>query len=177
MIKDQFKLSLKYGLIGILLIIIMFFVFYFSDKNPLVKLQIFYLIIIPTFIIFELIEFTFVFNNKLLEFWHGMTSGFFMYMIIAIGFSIFVLTFIQLIDTEIFSNYVQNRLTILEGTRINIVEQMGADVYINSYKEVKEMTPYDLILDIIARVFLIGFVSTSIVSALLTLLTKNNKHT
>lgn len=165
--RDLFRLSIRYGLIGAVLILIMFLVFYFSDSNPLQELQMFDLFIIPIFIFFGIKEFRDRYNGQLLQYWQGMTGGAIIFILIATVTSVFLYAFIQWIDPELMQDYVQSRLAILEETRTKIVEEMGADSYIESYESVKNTTLKDVILDSFIKKIIIGFLITSVVAVVL----------
>ncbi|PIB36373.1 hypothetical protein BFP72_13695 [Reichenbachiella sp. 5M10] len=165
--KDLFKISLRYGLIGSALLIIMFLVFYFSDENPLQELQMFDLFVIPIFIFFGLKEFRDRYNGTFLKYWEGMTGGLILYTSMALITAGFVYTFVELIDPSLVPDYVSSRLEILEETRTKIVEEMGADSYIQSYQKVKDTTQTDILLDGFLKKIIIGFLITSVVSVVL----------
>ena len=167
MIKDLAKLSLRYGAIGVLLIIIMFLVFYYSGQNPLDELQMFDLFIIPVFIFFGIKEFRDRFNGRFLKFWQGMTAGFITYTSYALGSALFIWLFIEWIDPSLVSAYVEGSLKTLEETRTTIVEEMGAEAYISTYDDVKDTSQNDLILDSIFKKMIVGFMITSVVSVVL----------
>lgn len=167
MIKDIIRLSLRYGAIGILLIVVMFLVFYYSGQNPLEELQMFDLFIIPVFIFFGIKELRDRFNNRILKFWQGMTTGFFIYTSYALGSSLFIWLFTEWVDTSLVSTYIDSRLSLLEETRTTIVEEMGAESYITTYDDVKDTSQYELILDSIFKKMIIGFMITSVVSIVL----------
>lgn len=167
MIKETLKLSSRYGAIGTVLIIIMFLVFYYSGENPLEESQIFDLFIIPIFIFFGIKEFKDRFNGGLLQFWQGMTTGFFIYTTYALGSSFFIWFFTEWIDPNLVSTYVDSSLASLEENRTTIVEEMSAESYIQTYNDVKKTSQYDLILDSILKKIIIGFMITSVVSVVL----------
>ncbi|MBU2914420.1 DUF4199 domain-containing protein [Reichenbachiella agariperforans] len=164
--RDLFRISLRYGLIGSALIIIMFMVFYFSGENPLQELQMFDLFIIPIFIFFGLKEYRDRYNGHLLQYWQGMTAGSIVYLTIGFVTALFMYVFIQF-DTDLISEHVAIMLKGLEDTQTKIVEEMGANSYIESYEKVKATTASDVILDSLVKKIIIGFLITSVASVVL----------
>ena len=165
--RDLFRTSLRYGLIGSAMIVIMFLVFYFSGENPLQELQMFDLFIIPIFVFFGVKEFRDRFNGKLLEYWQGMTSGVIIFLVLGLVTSVFIYVFTQWVEAAMVTDYVASRVEILEETRTKIVEQMGAESYIESYDKVKNTTQSDIILDSFLKKIIIGFLITTVVAVVL----------
>jgi hypothetical protein len=165
--RDLFKISIRYGLIGAALIMIMFLVFYFSDENPLQELQMFDLFIIPIFVFFGVKEFRDRYNGELLQYWEGMTTGTIISLLIASITALFLYVFMAWVDTSMLSEHVQLMLNGLEETRDKIVEEMGAESYIESYEKVKDTSMRDIVVDSFAKKIIIGFLITSVVAVVL----------
>ncbi|MCV9387559.1 DUF4199 domain-containing protein [Reichenbachiella ulvae] len=165
--RDLLKISARYGLIGSALIIIMFLVFYFSDENPLQELQMFDLFIIPIFVFFGVKEFRDRYNGELLKYWEGMTTGTIIALLIAGITALFLYLFVGWIDTSLLPEHIEILLGNLEETRDKIVEEMGADSYIESYEKVKGTTLRDIVIDSFAKKIIIGFLITSVVAVVL----------
>lgn len=165
--RDLLKISARYGLIGSALIVIMFLVFYFSDENPLQELQMFDLFIIPIFVFFGVKEFRDRYNGELLQYWEGMTTGTIISLLIASITALFLYIFMAWIDSGLLPEHIQLMLNGLEETRDKIVEEMGADSYIESYDKVKVTTIQDIIVDSFAKKIIIGFLITSVVAVVL----------
>lgn len=155
---------IKFGVTGAALIISMFLVFYFSSANPLVEMGMFDFFILPIFLFLGIKEYRDTFNNKLLEFWQGMTLGFFCYLVIAILTSLFILFFVTVINPDVLDTYVVSRLEILESGRENIIEKMGENSYQESLLEIKNITLSDVILDNFLKKTMIGMLLTIMIS-------------
>ena len=102
------KLPVKFGLSGLLLTVLSFLVFYYTGLQPWRNLISLILdtILVGAFCFIAMKEFKTNYNGGTLSFYHGMTLGFFTYGIIALGFGIFYLLFIDVIEPEFISNYI-----------------------------------------------------------------------
>lgn len=159
--------SLKYGLIGGLMVILLIIIFYFLDLNPLINIKVTDVLILSVFIFFTLKEFRDRYNNRQLHFWQGMTGGVINYLTIALisaGF-IFVLTVI--IDPEVTTKYIETRIEILNENKQTLVETMDEETYLNALSGVKETTGFDLALDDFLKKSIIGFFLTTIIAVIL----------
>ena len=164
-IKNPFiSIPIKFGIAGSVLIITMFLVFYFSSTNPLIEMGMFDFFILPIFLFLGIKEYRDTFNNKLLEFWQGMTIGFICYLTIALVTSLFVLFFVTVINPDIFDTYVASRLEILEEGRVNIIEKMGEASYQESFLEIQQISLSDIILDNFLKKSMIGMLLTIMIS-------------
>lgn len=167
-LKNPFiSTPIKFGITGAVLIITMFLVFYFSSANPLVEMGMFDFFILPIFLFLGIKEFRDTFNNKLLEFWQGMTLGFICYLVIAILTSLFILIFVTVINPEVLDTYIASRLDILEGGKANIIEKMGEASYQESFVEIQQISLTDVILDNFLKKTMVGMLLTIMISIIM----------
>ncbi|UXX79650.1 DUF4199 domain-containing protein [Reichenbachiella carrageenanivorans] len=172
--KPLFKVPLKFGLIGASINIAMYFVLYLTDSNPLMEMRVFDFFIIPIFIFFGIKEFRDIFNQRVMEFWQGMTVGFFIYGTIALLYSIFLWIALEFSDGEILQEYITESLNVIKENKDILTEEMGIDSYQSSFDEVSQTTAIDLALDSLFKKAGIGFLLTSVLSTVLKKQPKNN---
>lgn len=169
-----FKVPLKFGLIGSVITIAMFFVIYWTGANPLLEMRIFDFFIIPVFLFFGLKEFRDTYHQKIMEFWQGMTVGFFIYFTIAFLYSGFLWLALQLIDPEILQGYITESLNVIKENKDLLIEKVGIESYEDSYAEVSQTTAFDLVADSFVKKAGIGFMLTSVLSTIFKKRSKNN---
>lgn len=165
--KPILKVPIKFGVFGALIIITMFFVFFFSDANPLIEIRMFDFFILPIFIFSAIKEFRDGYNGLYMEFWEGMTVGFVTYITLAIVTSLFVFIFLSTEDGTIFNTYIDDRIEILESRKDGIVEEMGVSTYEESHKDITGTTIWDLTLDNFIKKTLVGLMLTIMISVLM----------
>lgn len=162
-----FKVPAKFGFFGAAMIIIMFFIFHFSGSNPLTEMGLFDFFIIPIFLFFGIKEFKDAYNQKLLEYWEGMTAGFVVYITIAVLTSLFIFLFMNLSGSDIMDNYVADKLEILEDKKEGIIEEMGEETYLTSKEEITGITIFDITLDNFLKKTFIGLLLTIMIAVIM----------
>jgi hypothetical protein len=160
--------SLKYGLIGGALTIILFFILIFLDINPFVaykKLD-FGFLILPVFIFFSIKEFRDLRNNRQLRFWQGMTVGFFTYIFLALTSAVFILLALSFYP-QVLDQYIIDRSLMVENNKSQIVETLGEEVYYQTYQDLQQISPFVLALDDFLKKIFAGLFITIIISVIL----------
>lgn len=165
--KPLFQVPLKFGLIGAGINMLMFFVLHWTGTNPLLEMRVFDFFIIPVFIFFGIKEFRDTFNQGLMEFWQGMTVGFFIYGLIALLYSGFLWLSLQFVNPEMLQFYITESLNVINENKDLLTEEMGVENYQNSYNEVSKTTSFDLVIDSFVKKAGIGFLLTSVLSTVL----------
>jgi hypothetical protein len=160
--------SLKYGLIGGALIIVLFFVLIYLDVNPLIanKRLDFGFLILPLFVFFGIKEFRDIRNSKQLRFWQGMTVGFFTYIFLALTSALFILLILNL-NTELLEQYIVDRSLLIENNKAQIIENLGEEVYSITYQDLQNITPMVLAIDDFLKKIFAGLFITIIISVIL----------
>lgn len=161
------SVPLKFGSIGAVLVITMFLVFYFSSANPLIEMGMFDFFILPIFLFLCIKEYRDTYNGKKLEFWQGMTVGFFNYITMALITSLFILIFVGVINPDVLDTYVTSRIEILESGKASIVEKMGEQSYLDSLSEVKTISLSDVVLDNFIKKAMIGLLLNIMISVIM----------
>lgn len=172
--KPLYQVPLKFGLIGAGINVLMFFVLHWTGSNPLLEMRVFDFFIIPVFIFFGIKEFRDTFNQGLMEFWQGMTVGFFIYGSIAVVYAVFLATALQLFDPEMLQSYISESLAVIKENKDILTEEMGVESYQSSYEEVSKTTGLDLAIDSLVKKAGIGFLLTSVLSTVLKKQPKKN---
>ncbi|MEQ6122030.1 DUF4199 domain-containing protein [Reichenbachiella sp. MALMAid0571] len=157
----------KFGAFGAIMVVVMFLVFYLSGSNPLMEMGMFDFFIIPIFLFFGIKEYKDNYNHRLLEFWQGMTAGFVVYFTLACLTSIFIFAFLNLSDPSIMENYTADRLSILEEKKEAIIKEMGEATFIESQKEVQNITIGDLIFDNFLKKTFVGLLLTIMIAVIM----------
>jgi hypothetical protein len=159
--------SLRYALVATLLSIIVFAGLYFFGENPLLQGRFFDFIVIPLFLFFSIKEFKDRKNGGFLQFWQGMTVGFFVYFGLALLFAVFIYIYIQFVDFNVFTDYIQDRIALIQGNKVNLIEQMGEETYYRTLDQMEKVRPLDVAIDDFYKKNLIGFFFATIISVIL----------
>ena len=167
------KVPVRFGLMGIGVLIVIFIVYYFSGSNPLLEMSMLDLFIIPIFLYFGIREYRDNYNNGSMEFWQGMTAGLLIYLLIATVFSAFLFLFLKFLDTSLAQAYIDTKLGELAASETKIVDEMGRDSYENLILTTKNTTTEALTLDNFLRKIAIGFFLTSVISVIMKRKNKN----
>jgi len=169
--------SVKYGLVGAGLCIVLFFILLALGENPLINGTLFGFFFIPIFVFFAIKEFKKFYNEGYLHFWQGMTIGFGTYMVLAVFSAAFIWFYLEFFDPQLLQDYIANRIELMNGSRDNLVERLGQDTFDTSLASVQSASAFDLALDDFLRKTFAGFFITTIVSVVMRQrpVTVNNK--
>lgn len=157
----------KYGMVGGVLSIALFFVLLLLDENPLINGTLFSFFFIPIFVFFAIKEFKKYYNASYLHFWQGMTIGFGTYMILAMLSGIFIWIYLELLDPDLLVDYIANRVELMRGSKENLVDRLGQDTYDTSLASVQAATAFDLAVDDFLRKVFAGFFITTVISVVM----------
>jgi hypothetical protein len=168
MMKNQLiAVPLRFGSIAGALVVVLFLVLYFMQVNPLLESRVVDLVLIPIFLYFGLKDFRDYRNDGILHYWQGMTVGVIIYLLMALISSLWIIVFLELIDPELLNNYILDRLQLIEGSKSQIVDQMGEQTFLDSKAELRFITSFDLALDDFLKKSIIGLMLTIMISIIL----------
>lgn len=129
-IKSPFvRLGIKYGAIGGVFAILMFFILVMMGKIPMISIRLFDFILIPSFLFLAVKEFKDYYNNRELRFWQGMTVSFFTYTVIGAISGLFIYIYLTYFNNDLFLEFVTHELEKINLNKELIVNQMGEDTY------------------------------------------------
>lgn len=157
----------RFGTIAGGLTIILFLVLFLMDVNPLIESRIVDLVLIPIFLYFGLKDFRDYRNGGILHYWQGMTVGVIIYLLMALISSIWILSFLELISPDLLVKYILDRTELLESSKLQIIEQMGEQTFLDSKAELQDITAFDLALDDFLKKSIIGLMLTIMISVIL----------
>ena len=168
----MYKHSIKYGIACGVFLIILFQVTYAFFSNPYIDLrQVFFdLILFGIFIFFGLNEFKKFHNNGYLQFWQGMSIGFFIYIQAVIIFVVYQWILHSVTDSY-FEAYQKDAFKYLEQRREMFEEQLGKEHFEAQKRSLDELKKSTLIWHSGVKKIAVGFFATS----LLSLIQRRNK--
>ena len=159
---------IKFGITGAVLFITMFLASYFSSANPLLENNgIVDVLILLIFLFLGIKEYRDTYNNKLLEFWQGMTLGFICYVIIAVITSLFILFFVTVINPDVLDTYVASTLENLELEKEKFIEKMGIETYQETIIKNNNTSLSDVVLDNFQKKTIIGMALTIVIAIIM----------
>lgn len=165
--QQLIKVPVKYGIVGGVLAVIVFLVLYLLEQNPLIHARLFDLVLIPIMVFFCIKEFRDRVNYRELFFWQGMTTGFFVYILIAFFSSLFVYGFLNLYDVNILLEFIQANEEGLQEQRDIFIENFGQEKYQVTLENIRSTEPYHVALDDFIKKLGIGLFYTIIISVIL----------
>lgn len=165
--KPIIKVPLKFGGIGIIILILMFFVFLITDSNPLLEMKVFDFFILPVFLFFGIKEFRDSYNNREMSYGQGMTSGLIIYGCIAIGYSLFLWIALQFTNPDLLTDYIHTSIEVFESSKAELTADGSEEMYLQTVKDAKQTKAIDLVWDSLLKKAGIGFLLTSLLATVL----------
>lgn len=171
-INSIYLIPLKYGGIGVLILMILFVILYYYGPNPLLIPPVldFRIILFPIMLVFGIREFKEAHNGGILHFWQGASIGIQIILIITMVMGIFIYIFGGFIDNAFVHNYVQQAIAEIQAMSDKISEAVGNDVLQKSLKIMPSRTIADISFDYLLKSLpfvLYGVTLTIIISFLL----------
>ena len=161
------RVGLLYGVLGGAVAMILVLGLHFMDRNPLIDIRIVDVVILAVFLVFSMREFRDRYNYGALHYWQGISIGMITYFLTALISALFILVFIRFIDPDILQQYIDNRLTLLEQNKQQLIETINEQAYSKAVTGVKETTAFDLALDDLLKKSFIGLFLTIIIAVIL----------
>lgn len=170
--KSQYRIPLKYGVIGALLGILLIVALFYAGRHPLLipAMLDFRIILFAIFIFFGLKEFRDYHNNNILNFWQGMVISFIIYMIIGVVVGLFIILFANIVP-QFLTDYITGAVQGLELDKKQLVSEGDIRITPEEFDRqimlLKEMKPSLLAVDYIIKSCFIGFFIAIILSVIL----------
>jgi putative flippase GtrA len=159
--KPLLASSVKYGVVGGVMFIMLFVLLYFLKENPLSSYAI-DSIMIALFLYFTLKEVRDYRQRGSLTFTQGMTAGFIMYLTIALLSALFTFVFIEFIDPKVLERHIPENLSILTDDPKKWTEKFGDQTYQEVLEGVRNQTSVDVAISDFIRKIGIGLFLTGI---------------
>ncbi len=163
------KVPARYGLAGFILTAISFVVFYYVGLQPWRNLLslILDVLLIGACCFAAIKDFKANYNNGILSFYHGMTAGFVVYIIVGLAFGLFYRIFIEFIEPEFLSNYIELAKEDMINRKDIIIKALGEESYTKNFESLGSTNASVLMVDAMIKKFLIGLLITPVFSVIL----------
>ncbi len=166
------KLSFRYGLAGGLMAIIAFVVFFYLGQQPWRNLISFILdiLIVGLFSFLTIKDFRSNYNNGELRFYHGMSLGFICYSTIAFVFAVFYLIFMQWIEPDFLTLFVDTAKSDMLLRKDMILQGVETDpelYFAEQLASLDDITKSSLIFDSFLKKLIFGIFLAPIFSIVL----------
>jgi len=164
--REIFSVGLKYGLVGSVIAIGLFFAMKGLGENPLIwttpKLVV-YSIIFILFPLLALAEFRRYHWEGKWKFWYGLVLGIVVYGTICL--STFLATYVvMLVDNSLATSYKEASLQSLESRQSAFLEQFGEVQYAQTKEAVTTITAVEIAFDDFLKKLLLGFFLTATIA-------------
>ena len=167
--KELILTSLIYGLVGGVLIATPFFALLKIGEKPLINLN--------TLILEGMLMFIFLYigfreyrdkrNNGVLKFWDGMTSGFIMYVSMAVVSTLILSVFLYWIDPDYIKTYRLEAQEYIQDSITRIDDPEEKQILSEQLSRVTETEISDLVFDSMFKKIMLGLVLTPIGTVIL----------
>jgi hypothetical protein len=161
-LKDAYP----FGILGGLLCLFTIGIMYFMGKDPVGFTEIFGYMILPIFVFLGIKNFRDHMNGGELGFGQGMTTGFFVYSILALTSAIGIFIFLRL-EPAIFEDFKSSNLILLEESKEGLIEQLDEESYKKTLNNILNMTVLDVAVNDFLRKIFPGLFITIIISIIL----------
>src|SRR5690606_18091244 len=122
--------------------------------------------ILPVFIFLGIKNFKDNMNGGELGFGQGMTTGFFVYSILALISAIGIFIFLRL-EPAIFEDFKSSNIFLLEESKEVLIEQLDQEAYANTLNNISNMTVMDVATNDFLRKVFPGLFLTILISIIL----------
>lgn len=154
--------GLKFGLVGSVIAIGLFFAMQALGENPLIWTSpklIAYSVLFLFFPLLATVEFRRYHLVGKWKFWQGLVLGILVYGTICI-LTLVVAVIVMQVDTSLVESYRETSLQTLEGNREGFVEQFSEERYEQTKEMVLATTAWEIALDDFLKKLLLGFFLT-----------------
>jgi hypothetical protein len=160
------KVSLKYGISGGVLSVLLFAILYLLDQNPLVNAKKIDIPLFLIFILFSVKEFRDAKDDNRLTIWEGFLCGGMTFLTMALISSLFMLVFLKINDAMV-TDYVDNSIEYLNENKERFLEKRDIQSFNEVITNLKSTSIVDLAVDDFLKKSRIGIFLTIIVSVVL----------
>ena len=161
-----FYAAYPFGITAGILCIAGFLLMIFLQIEPISTVLIFGYIITPIFVFLGIKQFRDRFNRGELFFGHGMTVGFFVYVLMAVISATFIGLFMAF-EPEVFETFKNMNINLLEEKREILVEQLNQQAYDETYENIQQMNTWDVVMNDFLRKVIPGLFFTILISIIL----------
>lgn len=162
--REILSVGLKYGLVGSIIAIGLFFAMKGLGENPLIwtvpKLVV-YSIVFVLFPLLALAEFRrYHWDGSKWKFWYGLVLGIMVYGTICLG--TFLTTYVAMLaDSSLVASYQESSLQSLESRHDEFLKQFGEEQYAQTREAIITITTGEIALDDLLKKLLLGFFFTA----------------
>lgn len=160
------KAAYPFGFTAGMLCVVGFILMYFLQIEPIGMVLVFGYIITPVFVFLGIKHFRDRFNGGELFFGQGMTVGFFVYTLMAVISAAFIGLFMFFVP-EVFDSFKAMNIDLLIEKRDILVAQLNQQAFDETYKNIQQMSVWDVILNDFLRKVIPGLFFTIIISIIL----------
>lgn len=160
------KASYLFGILGGLLCLFTIGTMYILGTDPVGFTEIFGYMIIPIFVFLGVKNFRDNMNGGELGFGQGMTTGFFVYSILALISAIGIFIFLRL-DPSVFADFKSSNIFLLEESKEVLIKQLDEKAYKKTLQNISNMTVLDVAINDFLRKVFPGLFVTIIISIIL----------
>ncbi|WP_209329040.1 DUF4199 domain-containing protein [Lunatimonas salinarum] len=158
--------ALPFGMVGGFLLVLGFLFLYLLGTEPVGMLLIFGYVVVPVFVFAGIKQFRDKFNGGALYFSQGMSIGFLVYILMALISALFIWGFMAF-KPEVFEAFKASNVALLEEKRGLLTEQLGEESFEETYRNIQDMSVFDVVLNDFLRKIFPGLFFTIIISIIL----------
>ena len=156
------QVGVKYGLVGSIIGIILFFVMKWLGENPMVWTSpklIAYCLLFAIFPLLAILEFRRYYLIGKWKYWQGFALGVLVYIVISLS-TFLVAAITMQFDPNMLQSYREVSMQSLETNQAGFIEQFGEERYTETKEIVMQTTLWDVAFDDLLKKMLVGFFLT-----------------
>ena len=161
-----FNAAFPFGFVAGMLCVAVFVVMFFLHVEPIGMVLIIGYISTPIFVYLGIKQYRDKFNGGELFFGHGMTVGFFVYVVMAVISASFIGLFMVFVP-DVFDTFKSMNINLLDEKRDILVEQLNQQAFDETYKNIQQMSIWDVVMNDFLRKVIPGLFFTILISIIL----------
>lgn len=160
------KLALRYGVFAILITIISFTALYYLDQKPFINFNTIFIDGLSFLVLIGVATYEFKKYRQggELRFWQGMSIGMIIYMLAAIGFSVFLYLFMAYIEPEALLNYKNESIDFYNRTAEMYPDKYSQERRNTDLASIEEVTMAGIVFKEGIKKLLLGLLVTPIIA-------------
>jgi hypothetical protein len=165
--KDYVKISIVAGVMGAILVLLYFFVFYWLHKSPLLRMSSYDMAIVCICMAIAMGYYRDRWRAGKLHFWEGILIGLYTNLIATLFSTLVIYVFISVIEPNVLTGHIADLQQIFTQTRQQVEDSFGKEAYTNTLNRISQTRAIHVAVDIFIKKFLVCLLGTGFIAAVL----------
>jgi hypothetical protein len=161
------KLSLVTGVVGALLVLLYFFVFFWLGKSPLLRMSSYDMAIVCICMAIAMGYYRDRWQSGKLHFWEAIVIGLITNLVATLLSTLVIYVFIAFMEPQVLTGHIADLKNLMIQTRQQVEEGFGKEAYTNTLNRISDTTAGNVAVDIFIKKFLVCLLATGFIAAIL----------